>query len=44
MSLKPCFLSPDISSLETKALEKSWKQYRSANQLNMTGDPLDIGN
>jgi len=30
-----------ISKAETKALEKSWKQYRATNQLNLIGDPID---
>jgi hypothetical protein len=32
------------SRAEAKALEKLWKHYRAANQLNMMGDPLDGGN
>lgn len=32
------------SQAEAKALEKRWKQYRAANQLNMMGDPLHTGN
>jgi hypothetical protein len=32
------------SQAEAKALEKLWKQYRAANQLDMMGDPLDSVN
>jgi len=32
-----------MSYEETKTLEKRWKQYRAANQLNLIGDPIDTG-